>query len=221
MHDTIVEPFAGAAGYAVRHNHRNVVLCDKDPIIFGVWTYLINATASEIMHLPDLEDGQRVDDLDVCQEARWLIGFLVNTGSASPCKTQSNWMKEFVGTGQFWGEKRRIRIASQLGSTRHWDVRNCSYHDIDIGEATWFVDPPYIDKGKYYKHGSSGIDYSHLGEWCRSRNGQTIVCENEGATWLPFVNHNLSKSTSRTSGKTHSSEVIWTSGCDDKQIEMF
>ena len=30
------------------------------------------------------------------------------------------------------------------------------------------------------------VDYEHLGDWCRSREGQVIVCEQQGADWLPF-----------------------------------
>ena len=43
-YDTIVEPFAGSAGYSVRYGDRNVVLGEKDDIIFGVWDYLIRAS---------------------------------------------------------------------------------------------------------------------------------------------------------------------------------
>jgi hypothetical protein len=52
-------------------------------------------------------------------------------------------------------------------------------------EATWFVDPPYNNRaGSYYIENS--IDYVALGTWCHERRGQAIVCENEGADWLPF-----------------------------------
>ena len=59
-----------------------------------------------------------------------------------------------------------------------------SYEDIQNQPATWFIDPPYQKMGFYYKH--KDIDYNHLSEWCLSRDGQIIVCENEGADWLPF-----------------------------------
>ena len=34
---------------------------------------------------------------------------------------------------------------------------------------------------------STAIDYAQLAEFCRSRLGQTIVCEKAAASWLPFV----------------------------------
>ena len=48
-HDTIVEPFAGSAGYSVRYADRNVILGEKDAVIFGVWDYLIRVPAHEIL----------------------------------------------------------------------------------------------------------------------------------------------------------------------------
>ncbi len=51
-------------------------------------------------------------------------------------------------------------------------------------KATWFVDPPYQNMGKLYKENK--IDYQELGTYCRERLGQVMVCENEGADWLPF-----------------------------------
>ena len=50
-----------------------MTLCDVDPIIVGVWRYLIAVSERELRALPDLEPGQCVDDLGLCQEARWLI----------------------------------------------------------------------------------------------------------------------------------------------------
>jgi len=41
------------------------------------------------------------------------------------------------------------------------------------------------------------------------RPGQVIVCENSGATWLPFEPFRTIKSTPGSRGKGHSSEVIW------------
>ena len=78
-------------------------------------------------------------------------------------------------------------------------------------EATWFVDPPYADAGRAYKHGAQGIDFSALADWCRSRNGQTVVCENFGADWLPFREFRDIKGTAGARRSGVSKEVIWTS----------
>jgi len=40
-HRRIIEPFAGSAGYSMRHHEHDVVLVEKNPIIAEMWRYLI------------------------------------------------------------------------------------------------------------------------------------------------------------------------------------
>lgn len=189
QHKRIVEPFAGSAGYAVRNHDRDVVLRDIDPVIVGVWRYLIGVSPGDMLALPDIPEGGTVDDIEVPQAARWLIGFWLNAGAASPRKRPSAWMRQRHRPRSFWGTTVRQRIASQVPHIRHWTVEHVGYADSDTSQAaTWFVDPPYVKMGKHYKHSSNAIDYAHLGAWCRSLPGQTIVCEHAGADWLPFAN---------------------------------
>lgn len=186
--DTIVEPFAGSAGYSLRYPDRRVILCEVDPILSGVWKYLTRVKPAEILSIPDLTPDQTLDDLKVCQEAKWLIGFWLNRGVSTPRRTPSRWMRDGIRPGCFWGERVRVTIASQVGAIRHWKIRNCSYLDCPPApkRSTWFIDPPYQHAGRHYRFGSDLVDYNHLSTWCRSRNGQVIVCENSGADWLPF-----------------------------------
>jgi site-specific DNA-adenine methylase len=189
LYDTIVEPFAGSAGYSLRYHNKNVILNDLDEKIFGIWDFLIKSKSEDIMNLPlDISGG--IDNLpqNICQEAKWLIGFWLYKGSSSPGKTPSSWMRQGTHTTSFWGSVIRERIASQVVEIRHWKIFNKSYSDIPISNErhTWFVDPPYQNAGKHYRKSSSGIDFKNLGDWCKSRQGQIIVCENSGADWLPF-----------------------------------
>jgi hypothetical protein len=50
------------------------------------------------------------------------------------------------------------------------------------------------------------VDYEALANWCRERRGQKIVCEPEGAAWLPFQHLRLA----RNSIGHETAEVIWT-----------
>jgi hypothetical protein len=212
--DTIVEPFAGSAGYSLRYADKQVVLCEVDPILAGVWEYLINVSPSEILAIPDVPDDASVDDLKICQEAKWLVGFWMNRATASPRKRPSKWMRERIRPGSFWGNRVRNTIASQLHAIRHWKVFNCSYDQCPFSDdATWFIDPPYEKAGQHYRYGSEEIDYEALGNWARSRPGQVIVCENAGAKWLPFRELATVKTT-----RTHrrSKEVIWLNDFDDE-----
>lgn len=210
--DTIVEPFAGAAGYSVRFNAPRVVLVDKDPNITETWKYLINVSEDEIRGLPDIDPyTQTVDDLNVSPEAKRIIGWWLNKGTATPCKTPAAWMKKEEYRSQFWGPRVRERIASQLQDIRHWQVIEGGFEDAPDIEATWFVDPPYQTMGKYYRFNK--VDYTRLGEWCRTLRGQVIVCEGAGADWLPFVPAFDFKATTRKGGTgAVTKEVVWYGG---------
>jgi len=181
----VVEPFAGGAGYASFYGCPNVLLVDADPIIAGLWSYLIAATPAEIMALPEMpEAGDSVDNYDLPQEAKWLIGFWLNRGSATPKKTRTAYSTR-TDRGQLnWSSRAKQRIAEQLPLIRGWKVKQGSYSDAGNQDATWFVDPPYGDKGKFYRVGFS--DFTALGRWCEARRGSLIACEGPGADWLPF-----------------------------------
>jgi site-specific DNA-adenine methylase len=206
-HDTIVEPFAGSAGYALRYSGKKVILCEVDPTIAEIWLYLKKVSSAEIMGLADVPSDGSVDDLKACDEAKWLVGLWLNRAVTSPRKRPSKWMRDGIRPGSFWGQRVRLTIAKQLPYIRHWKIFNCSYEDCpDIESATWFVDPPYQAAGQFYRYGSKLIDYEKLATWCKARSGQVIVCENAGADWLPF-RHLANVKTTRA--KRLSKEVYW------------
>lgn len=108
--------------------------------------------------------------------------------------------------GSSWENGVRQRIADQLKHIRHWKVKLGSYAELPNRLATWFVDPPYQNKcGRSYRFHK--VDFDHLGLWCKSRLGQVIACEQEGADWLPF--QPLRKITG-ISGKV-TTEQVWVS----------
>ena len=177
-----------------------MVLVEKYPVIAAIWRYLIGVAAAEIRAIPLVTC---VDDLPewVPQPARWLVGFNLNPGSATPKRTLS---KQPRGAG--WHEERRERVASQLEHIRHWKIIEGDYTLAPDIEATWFVDSVYQKAGRHYLHHSNRIDFAQLSAWCRARRGQPIVCEQLGADWLSFR-----KLGSFKSGPMNrkSAEVIW------------
>jgi hypothetical protein len=207
LYDMIVEPFAGSAAYSLRHAHHEVRLYDLDAIVCGIWDYLLRVRESEVMALPT--DINHVDELrGVPQEARWIVGFWINKGTTMPSKMPSTWMREYgpFQRGVYWSPEVRQRIAMQLRHIRHWTITQSSYENIPDMTASWFIDAPYDNEaGEHYKHGRRGIDYRILGAWCRTRKGQTVVCENQGANWLNFG----PLGTFRGQRK-QSIEVVWT-----------
>lgn len=207
-HNTIVEPFAGSAGYSVRYAARRVILCEVDPTLAQVWTYLTKVSPREILRIPDIEPGASLDDLRVSQEAKWLIGLWLNRGVSTPRRSPSRWMRDGIRPGSFWGQRVRETIASQVHAIRHWEIYNCSYENVPAPRfATWFIDPPYQKAGRHYRFGSEQLNYAELAMWCRARRGLVIVCENAGADWLPF-RHLADVKTTRS--EKRSKEVIWT-----------
>jgi len=207
QHDTIIEPFAGGAGYSLHYPAHNVKLYDLNEDVCSVWDYMINADPDEIRKLPMLEQNQSIDELEgLTKGQKNLIGWWVQYGVGVSKKkyTNTTWKKRIKNNSTVWCERRREMLAQTSARIKHWTITNCSYHDIPDQEVTWFIDPPYKCKaGRRYRHHQ--IDFEHLAEWCQSRSGQVMVCENNNSeAWLPFVpfatTHGVSKKTT---------EVIW------------
>lgn len=209
-HRLLIEPFAGAAGYSTQHSERQVVLIEKNPAIAALWRYLIGASERDVQRLPLLQPGQRVSDLQLAPEPAALIGMWVNKGVAAPRDTQSSWMRSGIRPDSFWSEKIRSRIARQVAHIRHWRVYEGCYSRLPAVAATWFVDPPYCGRpGTHYPDGSAAIDFPGLAAFCLSRPGQVIVCEAQGATWLPFLPLGSFKANAHNK---RSAEAVWLGG---------
>lgn len=206
----IVEPFGGSAGYSLRYADHKVTLVELDPVLYGVWSYLTRVKSREILRLPT--DVNHVDDLGpkVPQEAKWLVGFWFKV-SAQPSKKRVGWGKRPTGrTFSSWDVDARQRIAEQVEQIRHWRIVQGSAFDQPNRPATWFVDPPYQnDCGRAYS--CNKVDFAALGRWCRARHGQVIVCEQEGADWLPFRHFKTIQGVS----KKPATEIVWVS--DEKK----
>lgn len=210
VHDTICEPFAGGAGYALRWWDRDVRLFDLDEAVVGAWDFLIRSSESDILALPLWSSRfDTVADLPVCQEAQWLIAFWLGYGNAYPLTRPSQYMQRGTCPGKFWGESRRAKLAELAGRVSHWSVELQSWDEIECLEASWFVDPPYENKGCHYRHNQ--VDFERLAEWCQALPGQVMVCENEGAEWLPFTELAVINS----SNHAGSAEVLWTNDPDE------
>ena len=206
---TIIEPFAGAAGYAMRHAERNVILVERYAVVAEMWRFLIRASADEIRRIPVVE---HIDDLPgwVPQGARSLVGFSLSSACTSPRRTLSAGKIKLRALGrqyEGWCEAQRERVAAQVALIKHWTIIEGDYSAAPDTAATWFVDPPYQSAGRHYIH--SEVDYPALAAWCRGRVGQVIACEAEGATWLPFRPFGATKAGPAT---RVSHEVIWTRG---------
>lgn len=195
--NTIIEPFAGTASYSYKHWEKNIILLDKYDVIVRIWNYLKQASPQNILSLPDVENGECIKNKynQLLPEERWLIGFCINNASTTP--------KHTAGRMNFnsWNRD-KIRIAKDLYKIRHWEVYLADYTEINNRESTWYIDPPYQCQ-KRYKNNS--INYKALAQWCKTRMGHVIVCENSKADWMDF------KPLVELSGqRTRTLEVMWT-----------
>lgn len=199
----VCEPFAGAASYSVRLGLRDVVLVDLDERVCSLWDYLIHVSPTEVLSLPDVPYRGRVSEQRwPCPEARLLASCWVNT---SPWRDLQG--HDPNGHGLWWGPRVKRRIAEQVEHIRSWQVIRDDYTQSPDCD-TLFIDPPYQVQGVHYKHGSRGLDYTALAAWCATRaidGARVIVCEQEGADWLPWNGSVLSRRT-----PCHERVVIYT-----------
>jgi len=212
-YDKIIEPFAGTARYALRYFERDVLLVDKYDVIVKIWKWLQECSTNDIERLPHfLDPGKSLDDFTFdCDEAKWLMGFLIGFGMERPRLT--------AGVVRMRARPNHInyslnRISANLHKIRHWKIIQGCYTEIENQDATWFIDPPYQHGGEYYKE--SDINYPALANWCRSRSGQVMVCENDKADWMEFE---FLKSHKTATGIQR--DMLWSNEPFDKQLHMF
>ena len=196
----VIEPFAGAAAYALRHWDRDVWINDIDPMIVRIWQYLQQASPEDIRSLPELSTGEDLRDFkQLSAVERELLGFSCGYGRSAPGFTRSPYT---IKKHKFALLKKRILL--NLPRIKHWKITCLHYTDLPNRKATWFVDPPYQFAKAKYRY-NCVLDYDALGQWCQTRKGQVIVCESAGADWLPFSH--LAYQRGQRGGYCH--EVVW------------
>lgn len=202
-HGVIVEPFAGAAAYAMHWMRERpsleAILVEADEHVVDLWDRLLDMSPHDILAMPDVKKGDTTTDLAVALSASSAspLGSMRNQGYATVTEWQEHdWpavRRRMAWTRGLIGDRNRITLI-------HGD-----YTEAPDIEATWHIDPPYQHQGSPYHHGSEGIDYRFLANWCMSRQGQVMVCEAEPADWLPFTIH-MSALDQTTTLKT---ELVW------------
>lgn len=199
---TIIEPFAGAAGYSCRHatSAHAVLLNDLDPVVVALWQRLATMTPADLFAIaPEL--GKRTTELLVagCGGA----GSWVPVAGGKSRQITPRMVKD-------WPTVRR-RILKALPNLPAWRIVAGDFHDLPDCEATWFIDPPYQPLGTMAGAGyrQNSIDYADLGEWCKSRRGQVIVCEQSPASWLPFQPFRTQRHAGGSKVGATRVEVVW------------
>lgn len=209
-HDTIIEPFAGSAAYALHSDHwlKNVILIEKHPDIAELWRWFISpgTTASTILELPDMVEKANLAELGFGppgSPTRTLASL-----SSPSADFRKNVVSGWMARG--WSAM-RTRVAQNVHKVKHWQLIEGDYREAPDLEATWFIDPPYQKIAHGYESDRTDINFTELAQWCLSRPGQLIVCEESGADWLPFEPLTAKK----TLNATDTLEVVYTNTTDN------
>lgn len=168
----IIEPFAGSMAFSLYHRPEQAIGLEVNPDVAAVWQHVCGLTLEELVAYPEPEIGDRVSD-------RWSM---MAAGSHGTTKAESYLWTERMQRDL--RKQKRLAVRHLAYAKRSVDYRCADYRDAPDVEATWFIDPPYQYVQRGYER--DGIDYADLAEWVLSRKGQVIVCEQAGATWLPF-----------------------------------
>jgi site-specific DNA-adenine methylase len=210
-HNVVVEPFAGSAAYSVTRlvglrgiapSVDKVILVEKDKRVYDTWVKLLDMEVDDLLTYPIPQAGERTSD------------FLLMT---SACSNRIAHTDEMTVTTRMPEVLERMfrQMAMMLPSVKgKVEIIHGDYTEAPDIEATWFIDPPYHvgsraqQRGMGYASGcnAASLDFAAVAEWSRSRKGQTIVCEQEGADWLPFEHLRPA----RNSIGLYTTEVVWT-----------
>ena len=209
----IIEPFAGSARYALKYWDREVLIVDKWEDLILVWNWLKECSKKDILSLPKLTKGLDIRILNLSKAEKTFLSFLAASGRPS------NIVTAFMDHDNSNQNRYKI-ISEKLHRIRHWEIRHGCYTDLKNDTATWFIDPPYQFGGEHYKESGKNLNFNSLSDWCKSRNGQVIVCENTKANWMDF------KPMRKIQGanNTGTTEAIWSNlptAFDNQQGQLF
>lgn len=212
-HEVLFEPFAGSAGYGLRHHTKKVVLAESDVHIRRLWRWLISeAKESDIRDLPvNLPEGTDIRTLGLNMGQALLMKTWQRTNNVGDCWTVSSWGNK---PGQ-WTENTRSRVANEFHLVKHWLVADdgLALMRNTVVPATWFIDPPYQHN---YQYRAAPLDYDGLAGLVDRLEGQVIVCEaacpktGQLPSWLPFEPFRTTVTSRRKAhNHHHSKELIY------------
>ncbi len=216
IHDSIFEPFAGSAGYSLRHHERHVQLFDADRNLSQLWRWLIlYATESLIREIPiNVPEGTDIRRLELSNGQALLMKHWQRTNNVGDCWTVSPWGNK---PGQ-WTANTRARVAEEISGIKHWIYQPPSFRT----PGTYFLDPPYLFNYRYHReHPTFDHDalVRQISEIPPPR--QIIACEAEHPetkeipTYLPFeIFRRQVTSRRKTTEHHHSHELLYYSVYD-------
>ena len=114
--DVVIEPFAGGASYSVFWEPKKVILVDAFEPLYEAWSWYLGTSQTELEKLPDWVE--HVDDHDIPQGAKNMIGYWLGRGDAKPrpSASPSNYVSFLVDDKRpvLWNESVKRRLIDQL-----------------------------------------------------------------------------------------------------------
>lgn len=217
-HDVVIEPFAGSAAYSALHYERQIHINEKDDVTASAWRFLLRPDAMECVERwfpKEVVEGAFINDLFPMDVDVGFVNLIRAEGGQGSFGLENRRAVISPWAARDWHQV-RDRIEYWIPLIQHWMLTTLDYSEIPNREATWFIDPPYDNAaGSIYRTG--GLNYRKLAKWCMEREGQVMVCENEGASWLPFrfLTKRMGSFTGRDDiAKASGGEVIWEKSID-------
>lgn len=208
QHNLIIEPFAGSAAYSCHHLFLNrnltALLIEKDNRVVKLWKQILSMRLNDLKNYPVPKLGDHTDD------------FFIMTCATSNATARCKKLKYTKRIEKIF-KIQRTRLIRLFPIRSQIQIICGSYETIKNQRATWFIDPPYSlnspNKNTLYPNGdgyrsdcgASSLNYKQLSIWCQNRRGQVIVCEKNGASWMPFK---LLRNNKNSLNKVYK-ELIW------------
>lgn len=213
----IIEPFAGGAGYGLRHSSHKVIIAESDQNILDLWHWLVHAQKADVLAIPIMNlEGADIRSMPLSHGQKLLLKNWQRTNNVGECWTISAWGNK---PGQ-WTKNCRSRVAKDIECVSHWCVYGSDGFALlesdwaNDSSATWLIDPPYQYNYRY--RNSSCFDYDRLASAVGSIKGQVIACEaacpKTGVIpdYLPFSFFARTVTSRRAQGcRTHSNELLY------------
>ncbi len=170
---TIVEPFAGSAGFSCRYPDKKIILAESDPHLYPLWKWLIHeATPQDILAIPvGVPEYTDIRTLELSHGQAIFLKSRQRTNNFGNCWTTS---KDEYSLHK-WTQVKRASVADSLATIKHWEIHKDGWELLEnpIEGALYFIDPPYQYN---YKYGCKNFDYARLGR-AISALPNVIACE--------------------------------------------
>lgn len=212
--EVIVEPFAGSAGYSLRHPHLDVVLYESSAHLRTLWKWIIEeASETDVRDIPlGLAPGTDIRTLGLSEGQALLLKNWQRTNNVGDLWKTSVWGHL---PGQ-WTANTRARVSEEIAIVKHWKMSDeedgISAFDLHKGRKfTFMIDPPYQYNFKYL---SAAMDYPLLAYLAQGVEGQVLAlegaCTKTGKVpdYLPFEYFTSQVTSRRKKFDNHHSSVL-------------